>query len=351
MRVLHLFVFVLLSISCVKAPDLENGEDDCFNCHSNSEIVFISRRIENSSDWQIYIMDCNGDNQRKLVDIIVDCHKPVASNDGGKIAFTTYKDQERKLYIVDRDGEDLRLISSGKPECGGISFSPDDTKILYFKNDNVSDRACNLYINDIKGAYETKITSHGHNYAPSWLLSGAKILFTSSNDSTCGIYSINLDGSERKRLTPEDKSYGYPVPSPDGNYIAMTSCDREGSQIFVMKRDSASIRQLTFSVSPGWWDTGFPRKANENPVWSPSGNKIAYVSHDFEYPNIYTMNPDGLGKKKLTNQVAFYPYWSTEGEHLIYTSGREIQVMDQNGWRKFSLTNKQYSDAYPIWLP
>ena len=59
-------------------------------------------------------------------------------------------------------------------------------------------------------------------------------------------------------------------------------------------------QQLTTSVEPGWWDTGFQRGGNEDPQWTTDGKKNVYVSHENGIAEIFIMNVDGNEKTRLT---------------------------------------------------
>jgi Tol biopolymer transport system component len=74
-----------------------------------------------------------------------------------------------------------------------------------------------------------------------------------------------------------------------------------------------------------------------DPVYSPNGLKIAFVStHDGD-PEIFVMNPDGSGLRKLTDNTAVdaAPSWSPDGGTIVFTSDRsgsfELYRMNADG--------------------
>ncbi len=74
-----------------------------------------------------------------------------------------------------------------------------------------------------------------------------------------------------------------------------------------------------------------------DPVYSPNGMKIAFIStHDGD-PEIFVMNTDGSGLKKLTDNssVDAAPSWSPDGSKIIFTSDRsgsfELHRMNADG--------------------
>ena len=72
-------------------------------------------------------------------------------------------------------------------------------------------------------------------------------------------------------------------------------------------------------------------------VYSPDGLKIAFIStHDGD-PEIFVMNADGTGIRKLTDNTAVdaAPNWSPDGSKIIFTSDRsgeyEFYTMKADG--------------------
>jgi len=74
-----------------------------------------------------------------------------------------------------------------------------------------------------------------------------------------------------------------------------------------------------------------------DPIYSPNGLKIAFIStHDGD-PEIFVMNADGTGLKKLTDNadVDAAPSWSPDGGKIVFTSDRggsfELYRMNADG--------------------
>jgi Tol biopolymer transport system component len=74
-----------------------------------------------------------------------------------------------------------------------------------------------------------------------------------------------------------------------------------------------------------------------DPVYSPNGMKIAFIStHDGD-PEIFVMNVDGSGLKKLTDNTAVdaASSWSPDGGEIVFTSDRggsfELYRMNADG--------------------
>ena len=61
------------------------------------------------------------------------------------------------------------------------------------------------------------------------------------------------------------------------------------SEIFVMNADGSRQRNLTRNPAP-----------DGDPVWSPDGRKILFVSKRDGYGDVYVMNADGSKQRNLT---------------------------------------------------
>jgi TolB protein len=345
--------FIILS-SCKK-----DAVVDMTPINAKGEVLFISRRISNSADWQMFLMNADGTNQRAVSNNLVRCSPPVLSNNGTKVAFTTYDNNfYYNLYIIDIDGQNQKFLSKGKQFCGSPAWSADDSRIAFVKNDNNVGGTYDIYSIKVDGSNEIKLTSQNDNFSPQYLPDNNSIIFSSSNNTWTGIYKMNIDGSNKQLLTPQSKSFGDPKISPNGNMISITSNDWNGSQIFVMNSDGSSLKQITFTVSSKYFDTGFPRDGNCNPVWSPYSDKLAYVSYENGSPDIFLINSNGTGNKRLTDTPLRdeNPVWTKDGNYILFSSNRnpnvasQIYIMRTQGQLQTPLTNYMGDNIYPTFI-
>lgn len=345
--------FVLLS-SCTK-----DAVVDMTPINATGEILFISRRISNSADWQMFIMNADGTNQRAVSNNLVRCSPPILSNDKTKIAFTTYDNNfYYNLYVIDIDGQNQKFLSKGKQFCGSPVWSPDDNRIAFVKNDNNVGGTYDIYTIKVDGSNELKLTNQNDNFSPQYFPDNNSLIFSSSNNTWTGIYKMSLDGSNKQLLTPQNKSFGDPKISPNGNMISITSNDWNGSQIFVMNSDGSNLKKMTFTVSSKYFDTGFPRDGNCNPVWSPNSDKLAYVSYENGSPDIFIINSNGTGNNRLTDTPLRdeNPVWTKDGNYILFSSNRnpnvasQIYIMRTQGQLQTPLTNYMGDNIYPTYL-
>lgn len=344
--------FIILS-SCKKDAIVDMTPID-----AKGEILFISQRISNSADWQMFLMNTDGKNQRTLSNNLVRCSPPILSNSGTKVAFTTYDNNfYYNLYIIDIDVQNQMFLSKGKQFCGSPAWSPDDSKLAFVKNDNNAGGNYDIYSIKADGTNEIKLTNQNNNFSPQYFSDNNSIIYSSSNSTWTGIYKMNTDGSNKHLLTPQNKSFGDPKISPNGSMISITSNDLNGSQIFVMNSNGSNLKQLTFTVSSRIFP-GTPPAGNCNPAWSPNGDKLAYVSYENGSPDIFIINSNGTRNKRLTDTPLRdeNPYWTKDGNYILFSSNRdlnvssEIYIMRTGGQLQTPLTNYIADDIYPAFI-
>jgi Tol biopolymer transport system component/uncharacterized surface protein with fasciclin (FAS1) repeats len=175
------------------------------------------------------------------------------------------------------------------------------------------------------------------------------------------IYLINPDGSGKVQVTNNNVSDDLADLSPDGKQIVFVSNRNGGDEIYVMPApatqadaaaaDSQAV-QLTHnhaSDAQASWTLG--------PRWSPDGKRIAFVSDHEGNAEIYVMNADGSGQKRLTNNPAtdVDPNWSPDGKQIVFDSDRsgnvDVYVMDVDGGGVKDLTSNAAYDGQPVWSP
>ena len=153
-------------------------------------------------------------------------------------------------------------------------------------------------------------------------------------------------------LTPgpagEEGSDGSSTWSPDGTKLAF---HRGVGEIYTMNADGSARRRLTF-------DSGGNGIGNVAPVWSPDGRLIAWLRQTgpSSARDVRVMNSDGTGQRRLTNDGGSKstPRWSPDSSRLLYsqsTSRSEVRVLDVATATELSLTPAGSWEASPEWSP
>jgi TolB protein len=261
----------------------------------------------------------------------------------GKIVFVSARTGNKEVYIMDYDGYNVRRLTRNGSINLNPSFSPNGREIIYtsYKKGNPD-----LYRREIFTGVESRISSRtGLNVTGAWCPHGNKIALAMSKDGNCQIYLINRNGKELARLTKDDAIDISPSWSPNGSQISFVS-DREGTpQIFIMNADGSKVHRLTTIGS-----------YNVGPSWSPRGDRILYCRMQPNGFQIHAINPDGTGDTQLTTEGRNeYPHWSPDGRFVTFTSNRDgkesIYVMRADGQSQIKVSKDRDGDSQPVWSP
>ncbi|MDP9342971.1 MAG: hypothetical protein M3Q23_12965 [Actinomycetota bacterium] len=181
-------------------------------------------------------------------------------------------------------------------------------------------------------------------------LNGHRILFSTGHGDP---YTINAeDGSDRTRITFRQKADFQPDWSvntgrfPRGR-IVFVSMRTGNGDLYVMQPNGTGLKRLTFSPA-----------LDSSPSWDPDGKTIAFVSNRDGDNEIFVIDADGTGLKELTDNAVNDegPAWSPAGDRIGFMSNRdqpsfEIYTMRDDGADVRRITHDDFVDGFPAWQP
>jgi len=270
-------------------------------------IVFDSSR---GGDYRnIYVMDSAGGNVIRLTTDDTNDFAGPWSPDGKRIAYTWFGPTTSDVWVMNAAPPEggtggtaqTNLTNSPQIDEGFPAWSPAGQQIAFT---TLRDGNNEIYVMNADGSDPTRLTDNpADDFAPAWSPDGSRIAFVSDRDQSPGVYDLytmNADGSGVTRLTADTAIDYSPAWSPDGTQIAFRSHHDGPADIYVIKVDGSGLRNVTNTPADEW-----------APAWSPDGTQIAFQTNRDGNWEVYVMNVDGTMAKNLTQDPADdqLPFW------------------------------------------
>ena len=260
------------------------------------------------------------------------------------------------LATTKADGSDLFVFT--KHLGGPSSYSPGGRMLAYNHGcpDGLSGAA--WLINSDETGVEIQMTPCSGNWQRSegelmWSPNGDRFayysnLYTTSQNGDW--YTMNRDGSDRRRLTTNELEISNITWSPDQSRLIFDMVPPPYaawySQLYMINADGTGQTPLT---SQSMFE-GFSCMPN----WAPDGKRIVFVSTSQDSPttclgyggSIWVMNLENGSTQRITfddNQA--FPKWSPDGSKILFEEG--VNVL-QNGPCSLVVANTDGSNKRQI---
>ena len=223
---------------------------------------------------EIYIMDFDGQNVRRITRDGNFALSPNWAPDGKRIVFTSYKPARSggplnpNLYMFDTFTNQRKILSAAVGLNTGAAFHPTQEKLAYTFSQNGRPE---IYTLDLLANTRTPVTkTHFFSVEPSWSPDGLRLVYSSKEVGRPHIFVANADGSSRKRLTIAGEYNSSPNWSPKGDKIIFSGQENQGNNynIFMIDPSGSNLVRLTDGIH-----------SSENPVFSPDARFIAFSSN------------------------------------------------------------------------
>jgi len=179
-------------------------------------------------------------------------------------------------------------------------------------------------------------------------LNRQRVVFSAQDSSAIDqIFSMRLDGTDKRQITHEGQQTIFGAVSPDGTKVAYTTTIANNEDVYVINIDGTGRRQLTTNAASDF-----------RPAFSADGQRVAFLSsRDVAAFNIYTMtlaNGDAGAVKRLSpsaNQQEFPAMGGTNKvgwteTFMVGTSSQtEIMSANEDGSAITNLTNNPATDS------
>ena len=200
--------------------------------------------------YDIFKADLNGKIIKQLTSSPFYDAEATLSPDGKKMIYTSTKDGDIELFIMELKSGKEKRITNELGYDGGAWFSPDGKKIIWRASRPKTEAAINEYkellaqdlvaptnmevwVANVDGYDAKQVTNFGQaNWAPTFMPDSKRIIFASNHEYKRGfpfnLYTINGDGSNLQKVSRDKGFDAFPMFSPDGKRIVFASNRNNG---------------------------------------------------------------------------------------------------------------------------
>lgn len=308
----------------------------------------------NRGNTDLYAMSVGGGTPRRLTETPGSEFNYVWRPDGERIGYLSAQSGSAQLWEMRPDGSDVRQVSNVEGGIGNFSYAPDGGHVAFTRSVKLDQRANEIHA-DLPGAnariidglmyrhwdswhdysyshlfiaeyrdgqigdpidlmqgerFDTPLNPFGGAEQIAWNADGSRIAYTSKKltgteyavSTNSDIYVYDLDSRRTDNITEGMMGYDIePRFSPDGNYVAWLSMERDGyeadrNRIFVQDLASGTRRELT---------VGFDQDAHSL-VWSNDESAIYFSSDTHGTIQLYAVGVRSGDIRKITDGIHNY---------------------------------------------
>jgi hypothetical protein len=246
---------------------------------ASGERIIFSGRFAGQEYDSLYEISRAGKKLRRITTAEADDVHPTASPAGSLIFFSSTRTGAEELWRCERAKGEFTRITKYFDRALSPSFSNDGALIVY-ERPAAGGNDLWLATPDGRRARPVDETYFDENEGCIW---GDRVYFESNRYDNTDIFSCDLTGGKRHRLTADEAADLTPTVSPDGRYVVWAS-DRAGDfDLWAMNADGSSKIQLT--SGPG--DDLYPR-------FSPNGRELSFTRVSDGGAEIYKLTFEAL---------------------------------------------------------
>ncbi len=316
-----------------------------FKAHTGLDLVELSKRWQEDARIRYLpgevVLQKPEEVAEPMTDPCQECTRlnivPAISPDGTKIVYVGDHNFTLNMLMRDLNHKEKvhKIVQSGSSESyevlryfdTAMNWSPDGKYFSFVAKAGGNDAIYIVDANRRKVVKKLQFKNLTGMAAPSWSPDGSQLVFSGLSGGISDLYLADADGKNLRRLTDDRYAYLHPQWSPDGKKIAFTT--DMGPETDVDNLIFGDYNIALYDLESGKIDLLTETGGNYiNPIWSPDGNGIFFVSDITGIPNVYTMDLTTRKTYRITNFVT--------GVAGIITQSPAISVARETGRLAFS---------------
>ena len=221
------------------------------------------------------------------------------------------------LWVARPDGSGARQLA--RAHVFSPSWSPDGTRVLFGREGRNPFGLPELVVVPLRDPDRLEVIARSA-LAPTWAPRGELVAYRGDMGN---VVVHDLKSGLARTVASATVDWTPVAWSPDGTRLAYSvyaSFFARSSHIEVVNVDGSGRHPVSEPLAPHP-DYQF---TDQKPVWSPSGDLIAYESNRDGNFEIYTVRPDGTGRRNVTHNPAedIRPAWRAGTNELTFISDR-----------------------------
>jgi Tol biopolymer transport system component len=166
--------------------------------------------VEETADENIWEIQPNK-TSRPLIRSTRADHSPQFSPDGSQIAFASDRTGNYEIWLTDAEGKNQRQLTDSGGSAGSPRFSPDGKFIVF---DAQIAGGGDIYIVSTNGGAPRRLTENlKNNSMPAWSIDGRWIFFLSNRSGSDQIWKMSADGGKATQITREGAFEMFAAPN------------------------------------------------------------------------------------------------------------------------------------------
>ncbi len=343
----------------------------------------------------IYTMPIAGGTPKRIAEGLAWEVQPRFSPDGSRIAFTSDRGGGDNIWVMNRDGSDMRQVTKESFRLlNQPTWSPDGRFIAAKKHFTTQRSAGTgeIWMYHVSGGGGVAIVERKNEDLqkelgePIFAPDGSAIYYTRNTtpgntfiyaqDSNSGIFAIERHDLETGEISTAAGGFGgavRPAPSPDGNALAFVRRDKDQSQLWVKDLASGSESMIYGDLDLDLQETWAVYGVYPNIAWTPdsativfwAGGKLNRVSRDGSGHAVipFTISDSrgvadaphpeiAVAPDRFTTRMVKHAVLSPDASRVVFESLGKLYTKSANGRdapRPLTGDNADVVEAFPTY--